>query len=181
MAADEHPLFRSTEHDGPFPRCCSCSLPFDEVPYQVSKHFKKDEPIIEFAICLDCNMNLVEEFSEESKAAAQRFYTTELTFDAAQERVERDGDTIENWVACCNVCERERAKLDRYSLNARFEKSNLLYEPPPICLCEKCEERFSEGLSKKTREIRDGFMKDHVIPDPTEARKLPSGPKPATV
>jgi len=80
MAADEHPLFRSTEHDGPFPRCCSCSLPFDEVPYQVSKHFKKDEPIIEFAICLDCNMNLVEEFSEESKAAAQRFYTTELTF-----------------------------------------------------------------------------------------------------
>lgn len=175
----EHPLFASTEYGGLFPKCCSCSLPFSEQPYQISKHYQKGECMVEFAICLDCNMNLVSEFSDESRAYMQSFNESEIDFEIGHERHAQD-PTIESWVATCNICGVARESLNAYSLNARFIEHEVLQEAPPLCLCEDCEVRYAEGLSKKTRDARDDFMKNHVTPDPAEARTLPTGPKPVT-
>ena len=61
--------------DRPFVTCTRCGESLSDFAdgYKVSKNFKKGEVIIEYALCMPCMENMMNEASEESKRVLHEF------------------------------------------------------------------------------------------------------------
>lgn len=72
--------FHSLETDGPFDACLQCGRPLlnDDTPYMIERVFKRDEPIIEYAMCLGCAGSANGELSSESREAIRSWFQEHL-------------------------------------------------------------------------------------------------------
>ena len=75
------PVFHSLETDGPFDACLRCSRPLldGEVAYMIERVFKRDEPIIEYAICMRCAESSSSELSDDSRQAIKIWFQERAT------------------------------------------------------------------------------------------------------
>ena len=68
--------FHSVEKDGPFTHCvlCNSELIESKSHYLIEKVYRRNETIIEMAICFNCRQTQDQEaLSEESRAAVENF------------------------------------------------------------------------------------------------------------
>ena len=175
MEPDPYADFHSAETGEPFRDCISCGLDLDHDPdlsYLVAKSYRRGECIFEYAICDDCRSNMAQEFSSESRQALSRFFQEQVNL-RDRSILLAIGDEPALWIEKCASCETFRNQLESYSLGGLLLGRNMIYDPYPLCLCGKCEEKIQELLSQKTRGIWDDFVDTHFDGPPAGVEDLP--------
>ena len=158
-----------SEYSGePFSRCIDCGanllLPLapstdEDAPlgfYQIAKHFVAGEAVFEFALCCVCTEQLQSEFSEETRQALYNHMSAkqaELLFNSPW--------LLDDPLACCRFCGKEREECSRYSISAICMQAALLHGPGPMMVCEECELQFNELISETTRKRWDRFIEEN--------------------
>lgn len=146
--------------DRPFKICTRCGEGLSDFQegYRVSKVFRGEEVIFEYALCLPCLRSMFEESSEESKAALMQFQMERFRFVSGFDE--------------CALCDNQRDSLptQEYGLvgicfGEGLAESNL------ICGC--CMEAMSECVSEETRKGWDKFVEDNFPGVPADFEPMP--------
>lgn len=155
----------SDYESGPFSSCSACSRELSGSGlYEIQKVLHGRECVFEMAICHDCGEDLSKDFSEESLAAMKGFLLCNF----------RPAPVTTH----CHFCGFPRSAFRNYTLLGICRQASLLF--PSIVLCEKCGERLQDGLSRKTRDSQDGFVRD-VFPGVPEDLDLHPTPFPPSL
>lgn len=146
--------------DRPFKICTRCGeglADFSE-GYRVSKVYRGEEVIFEYALCLPCLRNMFEESSEESKEALMKFQMERFRFVSGFDE--------------CALCDNTRDALPtmEYGLvgicvGDGLAESNLI--------CGGCMEAMSECVSEETRKGWDRFVEDNFPGVPADFEPMP--------
>ena len=176
--SDIPPLFHSVEFDEPFQTCVTCKEKFDEIsdPYTVTKVFRGPECVFEYAMCLSCRQDMIEEMSTESRETLENYGRTNKNL---REREERFGDSEHHtdYLRDCAHCLKPLHQIKDYSIACMAFGSDMIFGPFPMMVCSDCEEAIQEKLSKKTREGFDRFVSENFEGPPAESidppRRLP--------
>ena len=166
------PLFHSLEFDGPFRRCLTCRQDFKEIdePYTITKVFRGQECVFEYAMCLSCRHDMMESFSEESRQTMNDFFEENDHIQKREERLE-ESENYEDWIQECATCAKPLAGLKEYSLGCMAFDHNMVMGPFPMMVCAECESKIQSRLSKATRDQWDKFILDNFEGPPADALK----------
>jgi hypothetical protein len=151
-------VLHSDYTDEAFANCTRCGESLKDFPggYQVSKAWRRNECVFEYALCDHCRTALMEEFSKESKQRLATFQDEHVTFDGGIEKC-----------SICGLLRSEDSTTD-FVLTGMMEGSGYL---GGIMVCGKCGEKTQELLSAPTKdtwrrfrdENFDGPPGDHVF------------------
>jgi len=156
-------LLFSEYEDRPFKICTRCgeSLAHFEEGYRISKVFKADEAIFEYALCVPCLQKMAEESSAESRDAMFEFQFSRLR-------------EVEGYDECA-YCERPEAPS--------VVGSPQEYGVAAICMgeqmaevnriCSPCMDEMSELVSEETRSGWDRFIQENFPGVPADFEPLP--------
>lgn len=154
------PELFSFYEDRPFRTCTRCGEGLFDFKngYRVSKVYKGEEVIFEYALCIPCLQNMMEESSEESR---QRMYEFQMS------RLRQVSGFDE-----CSLCERDEAGASRqeYGLVGICLGEDLVEGNK---ICGICMKEMSELVSKKTRESWDRFVEENFPGVPTDFEPFP--------
>lgn len=146
--------------DRPFRSCTRCGEGLFDFKngYRVSKVYKGDEVIFEYALCVPCLQNMMEESSEESR---QRLYDFQMS------RIRQVAGFDE-----CALCDRveEYSQIMDYGL-VGICLGEAIVEANKIC--GLCMEEMSELVSKKTRESWNRFVDENFPGVPADLEAFP--------
>jgi hypothetical protein len=182
-------LFFSEYSEQPFEQCVDCNRELTEdVIYVIQKHFVANEAVFEMALCMDCNQNLNDRLSDESKQAIQQFLEarsaeiqeSQLSSESdltADEEVGSDDDWLfdftpvgaaEDYLKECAYCGKGRGDCNRHAISGVFQGGSVIVHDAaqfnlhwPMLICEKCVEATSDLISQKTRDEWDRFVEHH--------------------
>jgi hypothetical protein len=174
--------FHSAETGQPFQDCISCGLKLEDpdLPYLVSKSFRRGECIFEYAICDDCRSSMAQEFSKVSRAKLAEFFEHRVKVKKRSAFL-AFGLTPAPWIERCAACQTPRAAVESYSIGGVLLGSEMLFDPYPLCLCGKCEEEIQDSLSQKTRGMWDDFVDTHFDGPPADVEDLPRVGRPMVI
>lgn len=163
-------LFHSVEFEGPFVKCLHCQVAFNkmDVPHLISKSFRGAECVMEYAMCQNCHLEMVESFSQESRSSLEKFHLERVDFSARSEKLEGN-EHYTDWLKECLTCGIEIQYLKEYSIAAMGFENTMVYDPFPRMMCGACEIEMQETLSSKTRDQWDRFIRDHFEGPPAES------------
>jgi hypothetical protein len=141
-------VLHSDYTDEPFSNCTRCGETLKDFPggYQISKAWRRNECVFEYALCDHCRTSLMEEFSEESKQRLMQFQDEKVTFDGGIDQ--------------CSVCGLLRAEDD----TTDFVLTGLMDGPAylgGIMVCGKCGEQTQELLSAPTKDTWRRFREEN--------------------
>lgn len=155
------PEFHSLQLDGPFQRCvgCDAELLSGDEPYLIERVFRGSEPIIEYAMCMNCQLRMRSELSLQSVRSVDRFLA-ELDYHPRIERLQQLGHTanVTAWLDECLVTGKNRADCREYQIFALCRGSQMAVGNLPGMLSGEAVERITELLSQKTRDRLDDFV-----------------------
>ena len=150
--------------DGPFTRCMICERDLTEpsVRYLVERIFRGKEPIVEYALCFECQEGMCSELSEESLQRIEQFYQ-QLDFEARVERLRPHAESqdVSPWLENCLVTDNHVDDCHGYQIMGVFQGPYVELSAIPMMLSSEAVEQILKLLSKKTRERLDDFMGDH--------------------
>lgn len=159
------PVLHSFYEDRPFVTCTRCgeSLAHFEDGYRISKNFKQDEVLIEYALCLPCLNAMLDEASEESKRRLAEFQ--------AERYREVSGFND------CALCEKifDDVKDGEYGLVGVCHGDSMV---DSAMICFGCMEAMSEIMSEETRRTWDRFREENFPGVPSDFEPFPARPAP---
>ena len=168
-------LFYSDAEGKPFELCqvCGKDLLGGNTVYVVEKAFKSYKgydfktTLFEYAICLDCHMEIQNRMSEESLGNLQRYYM-QIMAEKGDKPVVIDVENfnLDQWVSKCFFRDDPVSSMEEYQLVAQFRGNKMLLNIPPMVVGEKAIEEMSELLSDKTIDEMNGFKSRFLGPDP---------------
>jgi hypothetical protein len=151
--------------DRPFRSCTRCgeSLVHFADGFRISKNFKADEVIIEYALCMPCLTAMLDEASEESK---QRL----AEFQAERYREVTGFDD-------CALCEKTFPEVEKeeYGLIGVCHGEHMV---DSAMICFGCMEAMAEIMSEETRRTWDRFREENFPGIPSDFEPIPSRPAP---
>lgn len=151
----------SEYEERPFRTCTRCGETLCDFAegYQIAKVFRRGEVVFEYALCAPCHTGLVDEFSDESRQALEKFYTESMTAGLGPHT--------------CAICRCERADLaePEFTLGAVCHGSELLES---LMICATCAEKSNAFISAKTQKIFDDFINDNFPGVPADALPSPT-------
>ena len=137
-----HPIpevLHSEYTDEAFSHCTRCGESLKDFPggYQVSKAWRRNECVFEYALCDHCRTALMEEFSKESKQRLAKFQDDYVSFEGGIEQ--------------CSVCGllRSEDSTTDFVLTGMMEGIGYL---GGIMVCGKFGEKTQELLSAPTKD-----------------------------
>ncbi|MCB1065968.1 MAG: hypothetical protein KDN20_24000 [Verrucomicrobiae bacterium] len=143
-----------------FKSCTRCGEGLQDFPdgYRVSKVYRGEEVIFEYALCMPCLKSMFEESSEESKQSLMRFQAERFRFvtgfdECALCENTREGMTTQDY-GLVGIC-----------LGDGLAESNLI--------CGECMEAMSECVSEETRKGWDRFVDENFPGVPADFRPMP--------
>jgi len=158
-------LFHSFLEDGPFRHCTICNrdLLQDNTVYLIEKAYKGQEVIFEYAMCMDCREELVEDLSKQSLKLIQHYFEERLDDDTLNRSLEGiDPNQPESWIKKCALTGRSIKEIQEYQICTICEGKHLLPGHGPLLISGQAIEEISKLLSKKTRDRMDGFTEDYL-------------------
>ncbi|MEM7699871.1 MAG: hypothetical protein AAF236_15860, partial [Verrucomicrobiota bacterium] len=135
-----------------------------EEGFRVSKNFKKEEVIFEYALCMPCLNGMMDEASDESKQRLEEFH----------EEHARDVSGFSECALCEKTLESSREK--EYSLVGVCHGEKM-YDSALIC--GDCLDRLAEITSEETRRGWDRFKEENFPGVPGDLEPMPARPAPA--
>lgn len=158
-------VLHSFYEDRPFVSCTRCgeSLEHFEEGYRISKNFKGEEVIVEYALCMPCLNAMLDEASEESKQRLAEF----------QNERYRDVSGFND----CALCEKQmdEVKDEEYGLVGVCHGDEMV---DSAMICFGCMEDMSEIMSEETRRTWDKFREENFPGVPSYFEPFPSRPAP---
>jgi len=159
-------ILHSFYEERAFVTCTRCGESLNDFQdgYRISKNFKKDEVIIEYALCMPCLNAMMDEASEESKRRLAEFqaehYREVSGFDE------------------CALCEKSwgQAHEGEYGLVGVCEGDDML---DSALICHDCMEAMSEIMSEETRRTWDRFRDENFPGVPSDFEPFPARPAPS--
>ncbi|MDH3583062.1 MAG: hypothetical protein OER86_02475 [Phycisphaerae bacterium] len=178
------PVFHEFLEDRPFLKCLVCTqdLLDDGTLYSVQKSYVGEEVVLQYAICMSCQVEQVDkELSKESAEAIHRYFSEQVDFETRNhELLGAETVTVDPWIDRCLMCGLERAEARGYTLVAVCDGPDILYHNVPLMICSRCEGAFVKLLSKKTREMLDDFTETY-FDCPPSMEDLPFFGKPVLI
>lgn len=161
------PQFHSLELDGPFTHCkvCETELVASNREYFVERIFRGTEPIVEYAMCLECQRQLSSELSEESMQAIQRVFG-EIDFDRRSEDIRdhlvdgSDSQSIAPWLDRCLLTGKRRDACNAYQIGTLCLGAKMQLSVLPFMLSDEAVELIVGVISRRTRDKLEEFMGD---------------------
>ncbi len=151
--------FDSIFEEGPFVKCVACGSALLDCDYYTIQSAKRGrEVVFEMAVCATCSLKQSEEFSKESRKYMQKQIT-------AMWKTNHKG-------LACDACGKLVSDLTGYNRIGMCTLDKLFMH---MVMCDKCADRFNEGLSKKTREKQADFVRDNVPGVPADLDLKPIG------
>ncbi len=152
----------SVFEDGPFSVCSVCDRPLcgedGNRLYEIKKAYRGSNVVFECAICHECGLSLLADYSKESIAAIRKFFAARF----------KHGLTIFE----CHFCGKPRnPETSEASVMAVCVGKNLVQ--PPICMCDPCGEILNSSLSSRTRDVNRGFLRDNFPGIPADKADSP--------
>lgn len=151
----------SDYEDRPFHTCTRCGETLADFPegYQVAKVIKRGETVFEYAICAHCHNGMIDEFSEETKQALERFYSDNMTTGLG--------------LHTCGVCgiDREDQTVDEFTIAAMCRALDMM---DALMLCSDCTDRTNELISQKTRDVWRRFVDENFPGVPANSMPSPT-------
>ncbi len=158
-------VFQSLEHDGPFTQClrCECRLREDGREYFIERVFRGSEPIIEYAVCLQCHEAMCEELSEASRQSIDTFFRQHADFERRLRRLEEWGHRgdVDDWIGECLLTNTKRSECREYQVIAFCRGEYLELGATPFMISGEAVESLSELLSEQTRGWLEDFLGNH--------------------
>lgn len=182
---DEIPSeFHSDLSKKPFSNCtfCSCDLAASNVVYMVEKSFKvnpnnqQKNTVLEYAICMNCNIKKMQAMSDESVANIKAYMEENFFLETLEEHSATNTDPFSK----CVVTGKPVEELDEYNIVGQFFGDKMIKGQFPILLSPSIGEEIQELLSQKTKDEFDDFM--NTINDiPPELKALFKTKRPVLV
>ncbi|MEJ2593833.1 MAG: hypothetical protein P8100_01585 [bacterium] len=168
-------LFFSDTDGKPFEHCQVCGKFLLEPgnSYVIEKAFKNykgydfNTTLFEYAICLDCHMQLQKTMSDESVSRLQQYYMEimsrkdSLPFPLASKNFELD-----RWISNCFFKGEPVKEMEEFQLVAQFNGNKMVTSVPPMVVGEQAMEEMAELLSDKTIDELNNFRDRYLGPDP---------------
>lgn len=151
-----------------FSHCLCCKLPLVEIagPWLVNKEFRRDECVMEYAICQGCRDQVTDGLSEESKEAVRGFLKKEIDWEARMREFMLSPE-VESRFDGCIACRAPRSVLEGFGISALFDSGgSLVVGPLPLLICQPCVGRMTESLSEASRGVWRKFLADY-FPGPS--------------
>lgn len=161
----------SEERGEAFSHCLCCKLPLVEIdgPWLVNKEFRKEECVMEYAICQVCRDRVTDELSEESKEAVRGFLEKEIDWELRM-REFMISHRVEDRFAACIACQVPRAEVEGFGISALFDSGgSLVVGPLPLLICQPCVGRMTESLSEASRAVWRKFLADNFAGPPRDS------------
>lgn len=161
-------VLHSFYEDRPFVSCTRCgeSLKDFEEGYRISKNFKKDEVIIEYALCLPCLNSMLDEASEESKQRLAEFQAEHY----------REVSGFNDCALCTTTL--DEVKDAEYGLVGVCHGDSMV---DSAMICHDCMEAMSEIMSEETRRTWDRFREENFPGVPSDFEPFPARPAPSSI
>ena len=151
--------FHSFYHDGPFTECLVCKVQLMDGHYVVQKAYNRDEVVMEFAMCVECALDLRAEISEESYQRMSQFMEENRKLSQTYEQ--------------CNFCGTPRSECQEFTIAAACLGTEMIIHEYPLMVCGQCHSKLDVLLSKQTRDTFDGFIGEHFPGPPELEQPLP--------
>lgn len=161
----------SEETGEAFSHCLCCKLPLVEIdePWLVNKEFRKEECVMEYAICQVCRDHVTDQLSEESKEAVRGFLEKEIDWEARMREFMSFHQVVDRFDACI-ACRAPRAGLEGFGISALFDSGgSLVVGPLPLLICQPCVGRMTESLSEASREVWRKFLAENFAGPPRDS------------
>ena len=174
------PAFYSEETSTPFQRCLGCDryLLENGTQYVVEKAYRRypdfgtQDTIFEYAMCLECFVQLQEAMSEESMNRVRAYFDRHVDlYDRRSTLLKKESVLLEDWMDRCLVKGTPVSEMDEYQIFGHCDGKDLLFTLFPYAIGGEAIDEISLLLSNKTLGEIDGFMEDH-FGLPPELRKL---------
>jgi hypothetical protein len=169
-------IFYSFDTKKPFCNCIVCERDLMEIGthYFVEKSIKKypnstaTDVIFEYAICLECAMEMRETLSKDSMEKIDEYFDSRVNLLSRWKELNREQDySIDKWISNCIVTEKHKDELTDYQIYAHCESDKMLFSLMPYMISGEIIETVSGLLSKKTKDELDGFMEKYLGPPPS--------------
>jgi hypothetical protein len=157
--------FHSRETGRPFEECLVCGrqLRGGDVVYMIEKAYRGGETLYDYAVCLDCYLDLVENLSHASLTAIEGYFAERVDFELRQiEMMAIAPHRVEPWIDHCVVTRAPIGREDEYQAFAVCQGSQLILGYYPYAVCEAVVEELYPLLSKQTRDEIDRFTRDYL-------------------
>ena len=156
-------ILHSVEKDMPFQKCIQCGqeLLTSNQYYVIEKVVRRNEVIIELAMCLNCRSAQSDEgMSEASAAVMQQFIQDKINFEQRMRLMSHvnDGDSIDPWLERCILSDQPSQIFSEYQIVGLCKGPFLQRDFYPALISGKAVEELSDLLSKETRDWMDDFV-----------------------
>ncbi len=159
-------ILHSVEKDMPFNKCLKCGtdLLTSNHHYVIEKVFRRNEVIIELAMCLNCRGNQCDEgMSQKSADTMKAFVQEKIDFRQRLELMSQvnDIDSIDPWLERCILSDRPSQMFSEYQVVALCRGPWIQRDFYPAFISGKSIEEMSDLLSEETRDWMDDFIGDN--------------------
>ena len=152
---------------------CSKDLLVEGVQYMVERAFVKDEPVYEFAMCLDCQRDVLNELSQESLLRVEAHMDERVDLVQRRKRLLQEvGEDVSRWIDRCILTKKRRSDCRSWIIYAHCAGADLLFSYWPYMISDEGMQALERLLSKKTKDTLEGFI-DEYLGMPPELKDLP--------
>lgn len=179
MAQSIPPLFFSFDSNDMFKKCIECERDLDETcDYVIEKAvrtypgYEAKDIIFDYALCLNCAMQIRESFSKKSIQALDQYFAQHATHRVVLVNEEGEFD-VDECVSSCMVKGTKAKDLTEYQIYAHCRGTELSAQIPPYMVSNDAIEEVIPLLSNETQDILNGFFNKHFSPDPSIMNPVP--------
>ncbi|MBV6644252.1 MAG: hypothetical protein KI790_02320 [Cyclobacteriaceae bacterium] len=173
-------IFYSFESKKPFEKCINCNrdLLDGDTDYIVEKavrkykDFEAKDVIFDYAICIDCALEMRKEFSKESAEKMDEYFSSHVNAQTMPIKDEGEID-VEKCIQHCVVKKIDIKELQEYQLFAYCRGEKLFQGIPPYMVSAAAVEEILPLLSNSTSDLLNGFYEKHFSPDPSLLEPTP--------
>ena len=181
MLQDIPEEFYEFESQQPFHNCIECGKKLDgQTPYMIEKALRKYpgytaiDTIIDYAICMDCAMEMRNSLSVHSREQMDAFFSQHMS-KLEFARKEDGSIDVDKCLSKCLVTGKSVGEMKEYQIYALCQGDKLSDMVPPYLVSEEAIEMLLPLLSSETTDFLTGFLNKHFSPDPSIME--PIGPK----
>lgn len=168
---------------GPFEQCLVCdrSLLGGSTEYMIEKAYRQygeydvQETIFEYAICMSCNQEMLEGFSEASKREIDRFFQQHVRpVERASRLMSSEAKAIDPWLDRCALYDTPTADLREFQIVGHCMGDTMLLTHLPMLIGGDALDDLAACLSNETIDELGGFRDEYFGLPPELKQGTPS-------
>ena len=172
-------LFHSYNSDSLFTHCLCCDESVLESgnEYVIEKAYTQysdynlSDTVFEYAMCLDCMMQLQNQMSVTSLQRVGAYFEQYVNIEDRIRQSHQEGVDIYDRLSHCLIRGTSVVELNEYQVFGLFKEDRMLLGPFPYMIGGDVMDEIAQLLSNETLGEIDGFMDTH-FGLPPELRKL---------